>query len=665
MRIIIHFGIAAALAIVPASAIARPATQDDLLKLETVSGARISPAGDKVVYAMTKNDLEADKRETHLWIVNADGTGQRQLTWSKGESESDPKFSPDGTRVGFLSSREDEDEETRLWILPMAGGEAQPVEGIEGSIDDFAWSPNGRHLALIVTAPEPKGEKGPDGEERPLPIVIDRYRFKEDGVGYLDDRRPHLWLYDLETGEKQRLTTGNFSEELPAFSPDGRMVAFVSTRAEDPDRTFDSNIYLADISKPGNEPRRLTSYEGSDGNGAYPVWSPDGNSIAYLRGGDVEKIWYAITDLAVADVASGEERVVTPDLDRNVFDMVWTPNGRTIRFIVEDDGRRYLASVSPRGGPVATISTGERALSSPTIARNGRMAMLAGGPFAPNNVHVLDGSRLTQVTTHNDALLAELDLGRAEYTSATSPDGTEVRGFVYYPPDYVAGQAMPTILNLHGGPTAQFDWSWDREIQMQLAAGYVVVTPNPRGSTGRGEDYALGIDAAWGSVDVEDVLAFLDKAVERGIADPARLGISGWSYGGMLTNYVIASDQRFKAAVSGASISNVLAGYGTDHYILYYEYEIGTPWENIEEWLKISYPFFQSQRIVTPTLFMVGGSDVNVPTLASEQMYQALKSRGVDTRLVVYPGQSHGIRRPSFVRDLMKRWIGWLDERVK
>jgi dipeptidyl aminopeptidase/acylaminoacyl peptidase len=372
-----------------------------------------------------------------------------------------------------------------------------------------------------------------------------------------------------------------------------------------------------------------------------------------------------VTDLAVADVASGEERVITADLDRNVFDMVWARDGRTIRFIVEDDGRQYLASVPPRGGPIATLSTGERALSSPTIARNGRMAMLAGGVFAPNNVHILDGSRLTKVTTHNDALLAELELGTVEYTSAASPDGTEVRGFVFYPPNYAAGQAMPAILNLHGGPTAQFDWSWDREIQMQLAAGYVVVTPNPRGSTGRGEDYALGIDAAWGSVDVQDVLAFLDKAVERGIADPGHLGVSGWSYGGMLTNYVIASDQRFKAAVSGASISNVLAGYGTDHYILYYEYEIGTPWENIEEWLKISYPFFQSQRIVTPTMFMVGGADVNVPTLASEQMYQALKSRGVDTRLIVYPDQSHGISRPSFVRDLMKRWIDWLDERVK
>jgi dipeptidyl aminopeptidase/acylaminoacyl peptidase len=665
MRIIIHFGIAAALAIAPASAIARPATQEDFLKLETVSGAQISPAGDKVVYAVTKNNLESDKRETHLWIVNADGTGQRQLTWSKEESESDPKFSPDGTRVAFLSSREEEDEETRLWILPMAGGEAQPVEGIEGSVDDFAWSPDNRHLALIVTAPAPKGEKNSDGEERPLPIVIDRYLFKEDGTGYLDNRRPHLWLYDLETGAKHRLTTGNFSEELPAFSPDGKVVAFVSTRAEDPDRTFDSNIYLADISKPASEPRRLTAYEGSDGNGAYPAWSSDGKSLAYLRGGDIEKIWYAVTDLAVADIASGEERVVTPDLDRNVFDMVWAPNGRAIRFIVEDDGRQYLASVSPLGGPVATVSTGERALSNPTIARNGRMALLAGGAFAPSNVHVLDGSRLTKVTTHNDPLLAGLELGTVEYTSAASPDGTEVRGFVFYPPNYVAGQAMPAILNLHGGPTAQFDWSWDREIQMQLAAGYVVVTPNPRGSTGRGEDYALGIDAAWGSVDVQDVLAFLDKAAERGIADPDRLGVSGWSYGGMLTNYVIASDQRFKAAVSGASISNVLAGYGTDHYILYYEHEVGTPWENLEEWMKVSYPFFQNQRIVTPTMFMVGGSDVNVPTLASEQMYQALKSRNIDTRLIVYPDQSHGISRPSFVRDLMKRWIDWLDERVK
>jgi len=229
----------------------------------------------------------------------------------------------------------------------------------------------------------------------------------------------------------------------------------------------------------------------------------------------------------------------------------------------------------------------------------------------------------------------------------------------------VTGKRYPTILRLHGGPVGQFECSFEEEWQWFAANGYVVLAPNPRGSSGRGEKFQTAIYADWGNVDTQDVLASVDDAVARGIADPDRLAVGGWSYGSMLTNYVIASTQRFKAATSGAGSSNPLAGYGSDQYIREYEQELGPPWKNIDGWLKVSYPFVHADRITTPTLFLCGQADFNMPIVGSEQMYQALRSMGVPTQLVIYPGQHHGIRKPSYVRDRLERYLAWYDEYAK
>jgi dipeptidyl aminopeptidase/acylaminoacyl peptidase len=224
---------------------------------------------------------------------------------------------------------------------------------------------------------------------------------------------------------------------------------------------------------------------------------------------------------------------------------------------------------------------------------------------------------------------------------------------------------VPTILRLHGGPQSQFDYGFTFEWQLLAANGYAVVAANPRGGTGQGQDYAKALYGDWGGPAVPDVLAAVDDAVARGIADPNRLGVGGWSYGGMLTNYTIASDQRFKAATSGASISNIFAGYGTDQYIRDYEVELGKPWEHVDVWMRNSYPFFHADRITTPTLFQVGDKDFNVPLLNSEQMYQALRSNGVPTELIIYPGQYHGLKRPSFIRDRYQRYLDWYAKYLK
>ncbi|MEE1877889.1 S9 family peptidase [Altererythrobacter litoralis] len=653
----------------PTIAEARKAEVADLLKVARVGNPDIAPDGSAVVYTVTTADTEKDANVSHIWLAAWDGSGKRQLTSRPGESESSPRFSPDGSVIAFISSRaakDDEDSNARLWFLPRAGGEAYPLPGISGSVSDYAFSPDGKKLVLVVEDPKPKKE-GKD-KDRPEPIVIDRYRFKRDGTGYLDNRRERLWLYDIASGKAERLTDGDYDEALPSFSPYGKHIAFVSRRFPDAERSPDFNLFIADAANVGATPRQLTTYPGADNDpstGSYPAWSPDGSQIAYIRTGDPKLIWYAVNALAVVPSVGGEERIVTASLDRNVTEPFWSADGRSINFIVEDDGVQRLDSVSAKGGAITQVASGERVITSPTASANGRLALLSSDPTSPTEVFALDKGKLRALTDHNSALIGELDLGKVVRTSFKSKDGTEVRGFLMTPPDYKQGTKVPTILHIHGGPTAQFEADFDMMRQVMAARGYAVVFVNPRGSTGRGEAFAAAINAAWGSVDVEDVLAAVDDAVARGVADPDRLGIGGWSYGGMLTNYTIASDKRFKGAVSGASISNVLSGYGTDHYVYEYDVELGYPWENREVWDRISYPFFHNDRIVTPTLFMVGGSDVNVPTLASEQMYQALRSRGIETKLVIYPGESHGIRRPSFVTDRMDRWLGWFDAKVK
>lgn len=641
----------------------------DLLRVAYPSAPAIAPDGASVVYSVTTYDTEADEQVSHIWLANWDGSGQRQLTGRAGESESSARFSPDGSLIAFISSRAaDGDEEDRLWFLPRAGGEAYPLAGITGSVVDYAFSPDSSKLVLLVHDALPEREGTEAEKARPQPIVIDRYRFKEDGIGYLDNRRDRLWLYDIATGTAQRLTNGDFDEVLPAWSPDGSEIAFVSRRFPDAERSHDYNIFVARVDRPGAEPRQLTRYEGADNDpepGSYPAWSPDGKHIAYIRGGNPDLIWYAVTTLAVVPSAGGQERVLTPSLDRNIMQVFWSADGSAIRFIVEDDATHRLDSVPLAGGPITTIAGGERFLSEASANANGRVALLSTDVGSLTEVYALDNGGLRQLTNHNGDLLAELDLGDVVHTSFKSADGTEVHGFLMTPPGYREGKAIPAILDIHGGPAWQFNVGLNLPSQIMAARGYAVVYTNPRGSTGRGEAYSAAIDADWGSVDVQDVLAGVEDAVARGVADPDRLAIGGWSYGGMLTNYTIASDNRFKVAVSGASIGNIYAGYGTDRYVYEYDVEMGYPWENREGWDRISYPFLHNDRIVTPTLFLVGEEDVNVPTLASEQMYQALRSRGIGTGLVIYPGETHEFERPSFIADVMERWLDWFDDHLK
>jgi dipeptidyl aminopeptidase/acylaminoacyl peptidase len=337
-----------------------------------------------------------------------------------------------------------------------------------------------------------------------------------------------------------------------------------------------------------------------------------------------------------------------------------------VLFLLEDDRVTHLARVQASGGTVERLAEGRQVVSDFSVGPQGKIAVLASAPTRPAELFAAEGGQLRKLTGQNDKWLAEVRLAPVEEIGFKSKDGTEIHGFMVKPPDYRPGQRYPTILRIHGGPVwqfyndfANFDW------QLLAANGYVVVAANPRGSSGRGEKFSTAIWADWGNKDGQDVLAAVDFAVAQGVADPNRLGVGGWSYGGILTDQVIARDQRFKAAISGAGAANALAGYGTDQYVREYEAELGTPWQNTAAYLKVSYPFLHADRIVTPTLFLCGDKDFNVPLLNSEQMYQALRSLGRDTQLVIYPGEYHDIRKPSYQRDRLQRYVDWYDRHLK
>lgn len=645
---------------------------EDLARLREVRDLQVSPEGDWVAYEVRTAQLEEDRIAGDLWMTSWDGVRSVQLTRSKA-SESRPRWSPDGRSLAFLADRgEGKDPKTQVWLLDRAGGEARKLTEMPGGVQDFAWSPDSQRLALIASDPDleevaAQGEPKKDAKKTPKPIVIDRYQFKQDGSGYLRHLRAHLYVFDVATGKAELLTAGDFDEALPSWSPDGTQIAFSSKRGDDPDRHENWDLYVIEA-RAGATARQLTRFEGADNDPAWDspaVWSPDGRQIAYLQGGPPKYRDYDPSQLAVIPAAGGEPRLVSPSLDRVVRAPAWSSDGRSLYFLLEDDRSQILARVPAGGGPVERLTPASGVTRAFALGPKGRIVVLETRAQEPAEAMALEGSALRPLSTQNRALLDELRLGAVEGLEFRSADGTEVHGLLVKPPDFQPGRRYPTVAYIHGGPVSQDGCEFDEIAQTLAAHGYLVVAVNYRGSSGRGRDYSRALYADWGRLEVQDILAAVDRLVRLGLADPERLGIGGWSYGAITTNYTIASDGRFKAALSGAGSSNALMGYGTDQYIRQYESELGLPWNGVDTYLKLSYPFLHADRIRTPTLFLCGEKDFNVPLIHSEQMYQALRSLGVPTQLVIYPGQYHGLDKPSYQRDRLERYVAWLDRYLK
>ncbi len=650
----------------------RTFTLDDVAKLKYVSDPERSPDGKWVAYTVSGVDTEKDKRDSDVWMVSWDGSEQVRLTSSK-DSESEPRWSPDGKYLAFLTSRgnDDEDDEKKnkkkgaqVWLLNRAGGEAEKLTDIEGDIDDYAWSPDSKRLVLVVDDPDPSADpEKMDGWKRKTkpPIVINRYAFKNDQSGYLGKLRSHLYLFDMATKKTEQITSGDFDDRDASWSPDGTRIAFVSERDKDPDRTNNPDIYVIDA-KAGAMPTKLTTFAGPDE--ARPAWSPDGKTIAYVQGDEPRYYAYNLAKLAVIPSTGGTPRILTDSLDRAVSAPVWGKDGKSIFVIVEDDRAQYVARVPAAGGAVEPVTTGRRVVNALSLGSDGNLAVASSTTSEPFEVYAAEQGKLRKLTAQN-AWTSDIAFAKVEDATFTARDGTTVNGLLSRPAAAPAGQKLPLILWIHGGPNGQDDHSFDDEREYFAASGYAVLQVNYRGSSGRGSTYQKAIYADWGNLEVVDLQAGVDWAIKSGIADPERLAIGGWSYGGILTDYMIASDTRFKAANSGAGSALQLSMYGSDQYIMQYETELGPPWKSQDLWIKVSYPFFHADRIKTPTLFMASEKDFNVPVVGAEQMYQALRSNGVETELVIYPDQHHGVRVPSYVRDRFERRLAWFDKYLK
>jgi dipeptidyl aminopeptidase/acylaminoacyl peptidase len=647
----------------------RDLTIEDYFEIARLADPQMSPDGDWVAYTISTMDLEEDESETRVWMVPTSGGEPVPMT-APGSSASRPRWSADGKYLSFLASRDD--GETQVWTLFRKGGDSVQLTETDQGVQSYEWSPDGTKLVLVLKDPKPgKGDDEDEEEEEeeeevtPDPWVVDRLQFKRDYTGYLDRLRTHLYVFDLESEEIRQITSGDFDDSEPTWSPDGNLIAFTSNRSERPDRNYNTDIWMVAPDNPdrGETLRQLTKNPGPDNS---PNWSPDGKTLAFVSATDTDAIGYATPHLAVVSSEGGEARLLTEKLDRQVINPTFSLDGRFIKFIIEDNGERNLARVPATGGDIERVVTGPPTVRAFSLGKGESMAALIDKPERPPEVYLLEKGGLTPLTHANDELFSEIRLGTVEEVGFKSKDGTPIESFVVKPPGFDPNFRYPAILKIHGGPQSQHDYGFHFEARLYAANGYVVVMPNPRGSFGYGQEFALGIWQSWGDKDYEDVMAAVDHVISEGYVDPDRLGVGGWSYGGMLTNHVITKTDRFKAAITGASATLYVSNYGHDQYQRWWENELGLPWkkENRELWDKLS-PFNYVENIVTPTLIVCGEKDWNVPVVNSEQLFQALKRLDKPAQLVVYPGEFHGIQTPSYLKDRFERYLDWYGKYVK
>ena len=632
--------------------IKRSLTPADVYLLKRIDEAAVSPDGKWVAYTVSQADSVKDKTKSNIWMVSWDGTQNVQLTYSEDE-ESSPKWSPDGKYISFISARNGE-KISQLWLMDTRGGEAKKVTALKADLDEYTWSPDAKKIAMSI-----KDEDFSDTSKTKTraPFVMDRYRFKHDITGYAEGRYTHLYVFDIGSKKLDTLTKGSYDEASPAWSPDSKQLAFVSNRTDQRDQNENTDIYVMDATS-GASIKQLTNWPGSDNN---PQWSPDGEWIAYATSSsNLTFTMYGESTISVIPGRGGAVRSLAATLDRPVNDIQWSKDGRYLTCLVEDDRKQYIAKIDIAANKAETIAGGEKSFMNIDRAP-GSDAMVAvmSEPQLPSEIYAIENNSVRRLTHVQDSFTNIIQLATVEGFKSVSKDGAKVSGILYRPSNTAPSQRLPLILYIHGGPVGQDDYEFDMTRQMIAAGGYAVAGVNYRGSSGRGVDFTKAIYADWGNKEVIDILGATDHLVKKGIADAQHMGIGGWSYGGILTNYTIATDTRFKAAASGAGSSLQLSMYGVDQYVTQYETELGAPWKNPKKWIELSYPFFKADKIKTPTMFMAGEKDFNVPAAGSEQMYQALRSLGIPTQLIIYPGQFHGITKPSYQADRYERYLKW------
>ena len=675
----------------------QPITAEDLYAFQFIGDPRLSPDGSRVAFVVTVADRERNDYRSRIWIAHADGSAPpRPLTAGRGKDTS-PRWSPDGRRLAFVSDRaphtspphtsEGERPRPQIWTLDLAGGEAQQVTALRQGAADPAWSPDGRRIACTAQTGGPDDappEEGKDAEERKRERAdrvreITTLKYKFDGVGYLDDRRRHLFLADLPAegaafAPARQLTRGDHNNSQPVWSPDGTQIAFISYREPDEDVTFRSDLWLLDPAS--GDCRKLTA---SGGGTVAPAWSPDGTQLAYL--GHQEGEGTAALARLWTVAASGEAAPLcrSAAFDRDLGNSVltdqtlpggqegpfWEGAGRAILALTADGGTTGLRRFILGDDAPALVVGGERTLTACTVA-NGAIVFAATDPthLAELFIREADGTERA-LTDLNGPLLRERAVAASERLRFTGARGEAIDGWLFRP-TVAATAPAPLIVELHGGPHGQYGAAFFHEFQILAARGYAVFACNPHGSTGRGDAFAKAILRDWGAIAMADVMAGLDAALATGGLDAGRLGVTGGSYGGFLTNWITGHTDRFGAAVTQRSYCNALGYFGVDDIGAISDVaELGGhPWEVPERYLALS-PLLFAGAVTTPTLIEHQADDYRCPLSQAEQWYAALKKCGVPTKLLIYPNESHGMSRNGKPRHRIERLghnIAWFDQ---
>ncbi|MGH2571879.1 MAG: S9 family peptidase [Actinomycetota bacterium] len=639
---------------------------EDVYELTGVTDPRLSPDGRTVAYVVWRIDREENDTRSSIWLTPVDGASPPRQFTSGTKRDAEPRWSPDGAQLAFTSKREG--GAAQLYVIPVAGGEPKRLTDLKEDVSQGAWSPDGRRLVFVSRVRRKEYEET-DEKKRP-PRRIKRLRFKLDNEGWTFDRPQHLFTVPADgSAEPTQLTSGDYEDENPAWSPDGSRIAFASARHEDWDTDPIGDIYL--VGADGGEPERLTS---SDGWCRLPSWSPDGTRIAHqYYPGVFDDPRH--TQIAVVDVATAERRLLTESLDRNcnpypeLREPIWVED--SVLFAVEDGGNTpvYQAQADGSGRPEIVLH-GEHILTGMDVVAGTAVHSLT-APSALSELYYGE-RKLTEV---GKAFAEGRDLPSPERFTAVSPDGTEVEAWMLRPSGFDAGKKYPLLLNIHGGPFTQYGNKFFDEFQVYTGAGYAVVYSNPRGSSGYSEAWGRAIRGpveggpGWGTVDYEDLMAVTDEALKRfDFVDPDRLGVMGGSYGGYMTSWIVGHNDRFQVAISERSVNNFVAEGGSSDIGWMFKGELGAYFfEAPEAYLSVS-PSTYAKDITTPLLIIHSENDLRCPVGQAEDLFTILRILKREVEFVRFPVESHELSRSGSPTHRVMRFeiiLDWLGRYLK
>ncbi|MDQ6758464.1 MAG: S9 family peptidase [Acidobacteriota bacterium] len=669
----------------------RPITETDLYAFQWIADPQISPDGATVVYTHVVVNKKKDGYDTALWMVPAKGGPARHLT--DGPRDSGARWSPDGRQIAFSRSVEKngKPEPAQIFLLSMEGGEARPLTDVPKGASGPAWSPDGKRIAFTSQAVAKDFEKAEKekADEKSDVRVITRAVYRSNGAGYPEaDRAAHIWTVPVpevldEPQKARQITFGNFEEQSVFWSRDGAKLFFISNRVpESYYETPDTDLYS--VNSDGGSISKLIHIEGTISNA---VLSPDGEQIAFV--GDLTgkpQRSYSKPDLFVTRVDGGATpKNLTTAYDFDIGGGVggdqaaprgggrsqpfWSADGKSIYTVAAEEGRANLKKVDASTGQVTALTTGDQAVQSYTATQDGtKAAVLISTATNIGDIAVVDvpSGKTTQLTHSNEKLFSQLNVTQPEAIWYKSFDGKRIHAFVQKPPDFSNGKKYPLILNIHGGPHAAYGYTFDHEIQWMAAKGYVVLYPNPRGSTSYGQDFGNIIQYRYPGDDYKDLMAGVDELIRLGWVDPDRMGVTGGSGGGLLTNWVVTQTDRFHAAASQRSIADWRDFWYTADFSLFTpSWFRGAPWKE-EADFKARSPITYIERVHTPLMLIEGEADYRTPpSSGGEQMFRALKYLRRPTVMVRFPGESHELSRSGTPRHRVERLqhiVGWMDK---